>query len=132
MTFIKWDSAFETGITSVDHEHRELVELINTLHGKLVDDAPVEVISKFLGEVFVAISAHFALEETVMRKYDYDQYIDHKNHHEKLLDDVRDIMDAFEAGKYATYNEALSQAIHDWFVDHFRTRDARLYRKLGV
>ncbi len=41
-------------------------------------------------------------------------------------------MDAFEAGKYATYNEALSAAIHDWFVDHFRTRDARLYKKLGV
>ncbi len=132
MVLIKWESVFETGIAEVDHEHRELVDLINKLHAELDKEAPLEVIRNFLGEVFVRISAHFALEESVMRKHDYDQYIDHKNHHEKLLDDIRDIMDSFEAGKYATYNEALSEAIHDWFVDHFKTRDARLYQKLGV
>lgn len=132
MALIAWRSEFETGVDDVDHEHRELVELINQLHAQLGGDAEPATISAFLGEVFARISAHFALEESVMRKHDYDQYLEHKTDHEKLLDDIRDIMDEFETGKYAAYDEALAVAVHDWFVDHFKTKDARLHKMLGV
>jgi len=132
MALIEWRSDFETGVPDVDHEHRELVDLINQLHDQMGGDAEPAEISAFLGEVFARISAHFALEESVMRKHQYDQYIEHKTDHEKLLDDIRDIMDDFEAGKYAAYDEALSSAVRDWFVDHFKTKDARLHGMLGV
>jgi hemerythrin len=132
MALIEWRSEFETGIADVDHEHRELVELINKLHEQLGSEMTSEVISNFLGEVFARISAHFALEESIMRKHDYDQYNDHKSDHEKLLDDIRDIMDDYEAGKYIAYDEALASAVCDWFVDHFKTKDARLHAILGV
>jgi len=132
MTLIKWRSEFETGIADVDHEHQELVELINQLHEQMGGDSESANISAFLGEVFARISAHFALEESIMRKHNYDQYQDHKSDHEKLLDDIRDIMDDFETGKYAAYDKALSAAVHDWFVDHFKTKDARLHKELGV
>lgn len=132
MTLIEWRTDFETGIPDVDFEHKELIELINDLHGRLEDDGPKDEISDFLGEVFARISAHFALEESIMRKHNYDQYIDHKTDHEKLLDEIRDIMDDFEAGKFTAYHETLAPAIRDWFVNHFKTRDARLHRLLGV
>lgn len=132
MALIEWRKDFETGIPDVDFEHRELIELINNMHAQLENDAPAEDISDFLGEVFARISAHFALEESMMRKHNYDEYIDHKTDHEKLLDDIRDIMDDFEAGKYTAYRETLAPAIRDWFVNHFKTRDARLHRMLGV
>ena len=67
-----------------------------------------------------------------MRKHAYDEYAEHKADHEKLLDDIRDIMDEFETGGYATYDEALSNAVRDWFVNHFKTKDARLHKMLGV
>ncbi len=132
MALIEWRSDFETGVPDVDHEHRELVDLINQLHDQMGGDAEPAEISAFLGEVFARISAHFALEESVMRKHQYDQYIEHKTDHEKLLDDIRDIMDDFDAGEYAAYDEALSSAVRDWFVDHFKTKDARLHNMLGV
>lgn len=132
MALIAWRSEFETGVEDVDHEHRELIDLINQLHAQLGSDAEPATINAFLGEVFARISAHFALEESIMRKYDYDQYLEHKTDHEKLLDDIRDIMDDFETGKYAAYDEALAAAVHDWFVDHFKTKDARLHKMLGV
>ena len=132
MALIEWRPEFETGVPDVDHEHRELVDLINQLHEQMGGDAEPAEISAFLGEVFARISAHFALEESIMRKHQYDQYIEHKTDHEKLLDDIRDIMDDLEAGKYAAYDEALSSAVRDWFVDHFKTKDARLHGMLGV
>ncbi len=132
MTLIEWRDEFNTGVAEVDHEHRELIDLINELHEQIGADAPRDTVSDFLGEVFAKISAHFALEETVMRKYDYDEYADHKADHEKLLDDLRDIMDDFEAGTGTDYRQALGAAVRDWFVNHFKTKDARLHKKLGV
>jgi hemerythrin len=67
-----------------------------------------------------------------MRKHRYDEYLEHKSDHEKLLDDLRDIMDAHAADRYFDYEQALATAVRDWFVDHFKTKDARLHRKLGV
>ncbi len=132
MTLIAWRQEFETGIPDVDHEHRELVELINRLHEALVAGATKEEVARFLGEVFAKISAHFALEETIMRKHRYDEYAEHKADHEKLLDDLRDIMDAHAADAYFDYREALSSAVRDWFIDHFKTKDARLHKTLGI
>ncbi len=132
MILIEWKKEFETGVEDVDHEHQELVELLNTLHAKLEDDADQETVADFLGEVFARISAHFALEETVMRKHAYDEYAAHKADHEALLDDIRDIMDAHAAGEYSDYAGALSEAVRDWFVNHFKTKDARLHKMLGV
>ena len=132
MALIEWQTEFETGVREVDHEHRELVDLINVLHSKIGSNAGKEVIGGFLGEVFAKISAHFALEETVMRKHRYDEYAAHKADHEKLLDDIRDIMDAHESGAFVDYEEALGRAVRDWFVDHFKSKDARLHKMFGV
>lgn len=132
MTLIEWRKEFETGIADVDHEHQELVDLINQLHSKIENDDSSETVSTFLGEVFAKISAHFALEETIMRKHNYDEYAEHKADHESLLDDIRDIMDDFDAGHYADIKEQLAHAVRDWFIGHFKTKDARLHKKLGV
>ena len=132
MALIVWRKEFETGIAEVDHEHQELVELINELHSQLGGDTTKETVSRFLGEVFAKISAHFALEETVMRKHRYDEYQAHKAEHEALLDEIRDIMDDYEAGAYSDASQALGGAVRDWFVNHFKTKDARLHHMLGV
>ncbi len=128
MALIEWRKEFETGIADVDHEHRELIDLINALHVQIEANASKTQIQEFLGEVFARISAHFALEETIMRKYGYDEYAGHKTEHEELLDQLRDIMDETEAD----YSGALSGVVRDWFVNHFKSKDARLHSKLGV
>jgi len=132
MALIEWREEFNTGVSEVDHEHKEIVDLINELHEAMGEDASQDEISRFLGDVFSKISSHFALEETVMRKHNYDEYDDHKSDHEKLLDDLRDIMDDAEEDTGKNYKTALAESVHDWFVNHFKTKDARLHKKLGV
>jgi len=126
MTLITWRKEFETGIAEVDHEHRELVALINRLADDISAGADKERIQAFLGEVFARIAAHFALEESVMRKHLYDEYEAHKAEHETLLDEIRDIMDEAEDG----YAETLSATVANWFVGHFKTKDARMHKNL--
>ncbi len=128
MTLIEWRKEFETGIPDVDHEHRELVNLINGLHEHIASGADPVRVTEFLGEVFARIAAHFALEESIMRKHTYDEYEAHKAEHERLLDEIRDIMD----GATTEYANSLSTVVRDWFVNHFKSKDARLHKELGV
>lgn len=132
MVLIVWRKEFETGIADVDHEHRELVDLINRLHEDIEGGASPAEVRDFLGEVFARIAAHFALEETLMRKHLYDEYAAHKAEHETLLDALRDIMDEAEADDTGSYRAALPRTVHDWFVNHFKSKDARLHSRLGV
>lgn len=132
MVLVDWRDDFKIGIDSVDYEHRQMIELINAVHEKLSHDAPKNEVLDFLGEVFTRISAHFALEEKIMRSWKYDQYDDHKADHERLLDEIRDIMDGYEAGTIAAAEAELSARLNAWFTDHFKTKDSRLHRHLGV
>ena len=131
MPLVKWKDEFAIGIASVDHEHRQLIGLINELHAGLAERPSKEAIARVLGEVHTKIAAHFALEERIMRERRYDQYADHKADHERLLDEIRDIMDRHETDAYFNYETALARELGDWFGVHFRTKDARLHTALG-
>lgn len=131
MGLIEWKSHYSVGVEAVDHEHRELIDLINELHEELVAGAEEPDVAAFLGEIFRGISAHFALEEKFMREHRYDQLDEHKQAHEQLLEDIRDIMDGYEADPVASSHE-LSKRLDDWFTQHFKTHDARLHHRLGT
>ena len=125
---IEWRKEFETGIPDVDHEHRELVGLINELPAVL-DSSRVGEAMDVLGDINSRIAAHFALEERMMRERGYDEYREHKRDHDRLLDDMRDLMDDFEEGRWIDL-AAFAERVGEWFSVHFRTRDARLHRRL--
>lgn len=131
MALIEWKDSYSVGIDAVDHEHRELVDLINDLHEELLAGVSDLTVSSFLGEIFRAISVHFALEERFMRQHRYDQLSEHKDAHEELLEQLRDIMDGYDADPAGASGQ-LSARLDDWFTLHFRTHDARLHRRLGV
>lgn len=131
MTHLQWSDDFSVGVASIDHEHRELIGLINEICRALEteSDEPIDR-DELLGELFAMISAHFALEEKIMRDKRYDRFQEHKADHEKLLDELREIMDSHDDSGPSSA-EKLVKALGDWFSVHFKTEDARLHRVLG-
>lgn len=130
MKLIEWRDEFQLGMPDVDHEHRQLIELINELYENYINSESKSSIMDFLGELYAKITSHFALEEKIMQEMNYDQYGDHKTDHERLLDDICDIMDSVEDGEVFEDDE-FGELLERWFVRHFKTRDARLHRFTG-
>jgi hemerythrin len=128
MSLITWKEEFSVGVAEVDFEHRELIELINSLHSSARPGAGRDAVIESLGEIFAQIASHFALEEKMMRASLYPLFLEHKQDHETLLDELRDIMDEVEDD--GGYDEAqLSTDLERWFGDHFRTHDAKLHQE---
>lgn len=131
MSLLKWKIEYSVGIPSMDDEHREMIELINGVYDKLGDGADEAAIESCLEEIFSAISMHFALEERIMRDSQYDEYEAHKEDHEDLLDEIRDLMDGFATDPQEG-SRLLDARLSDWFAKHFASFDARLHGKLGA
>ena len=129
MKLLEWKPEFSVGNAAVDHEHRELIDMINNIHAGISRGAGRDQLAAGLGEIYAQIAAHFALEEKVMRDADYVRFPAHKDDHESLLDQLADIIDAVELED--GYDEhALSSTLNLWFSEHFRTHDAQLHGRL--
>jgi len=125
MALIEWRDAFRTGIASVDHEHAALIALLNQLHAATLAHAGAAAMAGFLGDLHDAIAAHFALEETLMQQSGYTGYAAHKADHERLLDEIRDIMEEQHANVDSMGD--LGPQLEQWFMRHFHSEDAKLH-----
>jgi hemerythrin len=126
MHLLTWKPEYSVGIDAIDHEHQQLIETINELFDQLNAPERKQTVPGFFGDLLREISAHFALEEKIMRDMKYAQLSQHKQDHERLLDELRDIMDAFEYADEVDIVE-LATRLDSWFTRHFKTHDAKFH-----
>jgi hemerythrin len=131
MMLLQWKEKYSIGIEAVDHEHRELIDLINRLHAEFAARRAKETIEAFFGDLYRGISAHFALEERFMREQCYGALPEHKADHERLLDEIRDIMEMTRENEKLGEAE-LASHLDAWFSRHFEIHDAALHKALGM
>jgi hemerythrin-like metal-binding protein len=130
MSLLEWKSEFSVGIESMDFEHRNMIAMINEIYDEMQARRDASSIEQFLGDIHAAISAHFALEERMMKDACYGEYEAHKDDHEELLDQIRDMMDEFRGAPEKGF-ELLEENLADWFEAHFASFDARLHGQLA-
>jgi len=126
MQLLQWKPTYSLGIPAVDLEHRKMIEMINDVYSCIDRGHDEESVQTALADIHAGISAHFALEERLMREAAWPEYADHKDDHEELLDQIRDIMDTYSDDP-ETGREILRRRLSDWFGRHFATFDARLH-----
>ncbi len=127
MSVLQWRSEFGVGIEIVDHDHRELIGRIRDHQQTLATCADPDKLVAILDQIYTEIAAHFALEEKLMEQMRYAAFADHKEDHETLLDDLREIM--VGVGDDGELDEVqLTDDLDRWFSDHFRTHDAKLHK----
>lgn len=135
MALLQWKERYSVGIGAVDYEHKELIALINRLYAEFLSKGPSSSVEAFFGDLLKGISAHFALEETFMIERQYDQFPQHKADHERLLDELREMMDdelIYHDLGGALDKGTLPDRLHAWFSRHFETHDGRLHKAIGA
>ena len=131
MALVEWREEYCTGIKGVDFEHEALIRQINAIYALVEERADKALVIDSLGEIYGNISAHFALEEQMMYKHEYENYQQHKADHERLLDEIRDITEEFEQS-IEVNDTKFKQHLADWFQNHFKTHDSRLHNLAGM
>ncbi len=122
MTASAWNAGIETGVDSMDTEHRLQVSLVNALDELIGRGTSAALVAKTLAQLVDFTAVHFLSEELMMRVHAYPQHDAHKMEHARLAEQVEEIRRRVEAsdqkGALATIAD-----LKTWLVDHIKSMD---------
>jgi hemerythrin len=134
MTSFTWGTNFETGIRTVDDQHRKLVDLINGLGRRLAEndkaDQQLEIILK---ELVKYAHYHFTDEERLMTRYGLDRRhcVQHRTAHKRFLDDVTFMGQQAKRENTDDGRSLLEFLIH-WLAYHILGCDRNMARQIAA
>ncbi|CAH2031845.1 bacteriohemerythrin [Trichlorobacter ammonificans] len=121
---LEWDSSFETGIRSIDEQHKVLFNMVNELHDAMQQKRSKEAIGQILNRLIDYTGSHFAHEENAFRTTGYPQEAGHKQLHAKLVNQVLELKGQFEGGQ-AVLTQSVIDFLQDWLTNHIKGEDKR-------
>ena len=117
----------ETGNTTIDAQHRELINAINKL---------LEACSKGQGRTQVAQTAnfllsytkkHFADEERLQMQSKYPDYPNHKRYHDEFVRVVGELVKELDAKEPdIVFVGKINNAVAGWLINHIKREDVKV------
>ena len=113
---LEWTSHFEVGVDSLDHDHREMVGLINAFGASCADDSTVEQ-QRILDTLLRVAERHFAAEETFLVENNLPNRVHAEEHRSCLVTLTRLRLDALRDSSFEACRRGYLE-LCDWFIQH--------------
>lgn len=94
---IKWLLSFETGIASIDNDHRTLIKVIQKIESALAA-GDFQTCSGLFSEFMKLAVDHFDMEEGLLKSINFPRVETHRAAHQRLLDMGTETLKKVDAG----------------------------------
>ena len=126
MIFFAWKDEYMTQIRELDEQHQKLVALVNSFYADLLqyqnNEQKREIVMRTLHALVDYSCYHFEAEENLMRKYEYTEYEQHKEEHERFKSQIaRFIQEQTETPLVAPF--PIVVFLRDWLITHIMKTD---------
>ena len=122
MSAFDWDPCYETGIASVDAQHRELFRLARDLYDASQAGSAKETVASVLNRLITYCNTHFEDEEAQMEQLDFPGLQAQQEEHRKLATRVYGLVEQYAIGE-AQVPEELSILVSQWLQKHIKEFD---------
>ena len=122
MPTIDWDPCHETGIASVDAQHRELFRLARDLYDASQAGSAKETVAGVLNRLITYCKTHFEDEEAQMEQLGFPGLQAQQEEHRKLATRVYGLVEQYTIGE-AQVPEELSILVSQWLRKHIKEYD---------
>ena len=120
--YLEWDDDYSVGIDSIDQQHKRLVHLINQLQTAVDYSTGEEFEREALDELVDYTKSHFTYEEGLMQEYGYPEFEPHKAQHQKMIQQVEDVLAEYEQNQDRAMRHALD-FLKTWLIQHINGTD---------
>ncbi|MDD2196640.1 MAG: bacteriohemerythrin [Bacteroidales bacterium] len=134
MSFIVWQSKYETGVMSIDNDHRSLVSMIENLYSAISKGEGKNVIGDIIKGLSEYAIVHFNREEILMKSIGFDGLEMHKETHQGFADKVNSFQQMLASGQQNISVEVVS-FLRDWLINHIQNTDMQFvdeFKKHGI
>jgi len=125
--FIPWEERFAIGIPLIDDQHKELLNLANSLHETCrqgIEFVP-DGFRKATSAAVEYVKVHFSTEEKIMERVGYPKIGEHKAEHHQFVQQVLAEIKNFEEGK-AFVPHRFVAFLKDWTLSHIALMDKKM------
>ena len=126
--FLQWKDEYSVGIEEIDNQHKELMEVTKNLLKICMADSKtkLESFTKLATSALEGFAEHFATEEKIMLERNYPKYEEHKRRHDKLLEDVKAMIEKIPHENPDGKLMNIVLFIREWFVETVHGSDKEM------
>jgi hemerythrin len=124
MSMVQWSNEYSVEIQEIDEQHKCIVNYINEIYEALSRKESHDLIADVIQKLVEYTKIHFAVEETLMRIFDYEEYQQHKMIHDRLVQQALTYQGRFLAGDPKVGMELLL-FLKEWLFSHINQVDKR-------
>lgn len=122
MAMFQWTDVMSVGVASMDHQHKQLFQLINQLYEAMQAGKGDQLIQDILMKLSGYTRTHFAAEEEILRKIRYPGLNSQIALHKAFVDKVGQMIRDVKGGKKIA-TVSLATFLKDWLVTHIQKED---------
>jgi hemerythrin len=134
MNIVQWSEEYSVNIQEIDEQHKCIVAYINELYEAMAKKDNRELVADVIHKLVEYTKIHFAVEETLMRVFNYNGYEEHKEIHDKIVQKVLTLQGRFTAGDDKVGMELL-MFLKGWLFEHINHADkqyTQVFHDAGV
>jgi hemerythrin-like metal-binding protein len=117
-----WNDSLSVGSPEIDHQHQQLVQMLNQMIGANDLTVGSELISDTLTRMTEYTDYHFTAEEDLMQAHDYPDLEAHRLQHHEFMRKTAELSVAAMDHDYKIPDEILDY-LKNWLVEHIMKSD---------
>lgn len=122
MALMTWSEELAGGVSAVDKEHRELVDLMNAVYASAETGNLAQTVRLF-DQLLEHTVAHFRNEEALFINTAYPDAERHRRHHQLLTAKAVEYRDCAAAGQFPALIAEVLPKLRDYLVFHIQKDD---------
>lgn len=123
---LTWSPAFETGVESIDRDHRKIIENYEKLYQLMKTGEGHTFYEELLLFLTDYINVHFENEEQFQIEIGYNLYEDHKKRHDFFKEKITSFIDTKQESVSNYDLIKLNLFVKDWLIQHIFVQDMKI------
>jgi hemerythrin-like metal-binding protein len=132
MKFMVFTDKMIDGVASIDHQHAQLVHIINELYALMLKRDGAVPLATVFDELAHYTAEHFAHEEKLMAETGYPKLEEHRAEHEVLNRRIAEYHDTACDGDDTILAAELLHFLKQWLTDHIPNDDRDACRHMNA
>ena len=118
-----WNEHFNTGLITVDKQHKKLVDILNSLASHIAYNSSEDDLNTIFDELANYTIYHFETEENYFAVFNYKNKEEHINEHNTFRNFVNDIKK--EDISNIEFDKKLFEFLNTWILHHIKEVDMK-------
>ncbi len=120
-----WDDGMSVGVESLDNDHKQLIKILSQLMSAKNENSEWHIVEGIFQKLEHYCLSHFAREEALLAKINYQQLAEHKVSHQRFINKIPQLKKQWyaDSSEPEVVKEKIVIFLQQWLLKHILEED---------